>query len=165
MNTRIRQAAAAAIAIALFSGAAVAQDKYAFDPRGVEPIDIPGDIVAKLQPLPEHCQPCGTSMKGIWTYNRHDDNNLDINGPLQIGFQQHGAWFWGQNDRHTIIGEVRGKWIKATITVAGEEGMGWVSTGEGTIHAYDELGGFVLGTLVTRDTFGRSGSLVFRRAP
>ncbi len=121
--------------------------------------------IAHRLPPPAACRSCGADMRGNWTYNRHDDNNLDINGPLPIGFEQHGAWFWGGNDRHTIIGEVRGKWIKVTITVAGEEGMGWVSMGEGTIHAYDELGGFVLATLVTRDTFGRSGSLILRRAP
>ncbi len=153
-----------AIILGLFLAiSAVQAQNRGFRPGKPGHIPPPFDDFTTL--IPGACNSCGTSMAGDWTYTMHNDEGGIVVATVPITFAQYGAYFWGQSANHTIIGEVKGKWIQLTLTVSGEEGLGWVSKAEGSIHSYPEYGGFTLGTMVTQSSTGASGSLILRRPP
>lgn len=134
-----------------------------FGPGGPDNVPPPFDDFSRL--VPASCNSCGTSMAGEWTYTTFDQGGNIGAVLIPITFTLFGAYFWGHSDTLRIIGEVRGKWIRLTMTVFGEEGDGWVGKAEGSIHTYPDLSGFTLGTLVSQDSWGQSGSFILRRAP
>ena len=170
MQKHVRSAIVTIAAISGFMVLSISQaqnfslPKYSFKATDLSRTVSIDDFKAPESDDCDACSSCGTDMTGNWTYTRHDENNLDINGTQPITLIQDGANFYGHSDSHHIVGEVRGKWIKLTVTVFGEEGMGWVAMAGGSIHDYDHFEVFTLGTLaVVNDTFGRSGSIILRR--
>ena len=106
------------------------------------------------------CSACGTDMSGDWSYTRIDNNNGFVY-QKNITLVQTDADFMGSNESHTMVGNVKGKWVRLTLTVSGEEGEGWVLFAEGSLF---QVGNFLLGTLaVPADTFGEGGSLILRK--